>query len=32
MGMMALLFCISVTWVVFGRMANLDSERGRKSP
>ncbi len=32
MGMMALFFCFSVTWVASGRMANRDSERGRKSP
>ena len=32
MGMMAVPFSISVTCVVFGRTANLDSERGRKSP
>ena len=24
--------CISVTWVVLGKMANLDAERGRMSP
>jgi hypothetical protein len=29
MGMMALPFSISVMCVVFGRTANLDSERGR---
>jgi hypothetical protein len=31
-GMMALPLCISVTCVVFGRTASLDSERGRRSP
>ena len=32
MGMMTLRFSISVTCVVFGKMANLDSERRRRSP
>ena len=32
MGMMTLAFSISETCVVFGRTANRDSERGRKSP
>jgi hypothetical protein len=31
-GMMALAFSIGETWLVFGRTANLDSERGRRSP